>query len=103
MMPETFTSGEAYTAMCLWEAVVDKEDIDIAPWRAFRSQHGTRELRDVVLSLAAACELEWNAMTDEQRDDAGAFDWEFCPKWLSTRVCWSFGIPALRKNTGAPA
>ena len=100
MVRETFTQGEAYTAMCLWEEVtagLAKADAELgdAPWTQYRDRNGTADLRDEVLGLAPACEAAWNAMTDDQQEGAGAFDWEFCPKWLRESVDW-FGIPKVK-------
>lgn len=86
-MDQDFTMGEAYTAMCLWEAFCEGRNDKAAPWASMLGNYGTATCRDHVLSLALACEAAWNAMNEDEQDDAGAFDWEFCPDWL--RKNWS--------------
>ena len=93
MAQTTFTQSEAFTAMCLWEDVVEHGG---GPWKAYRDANGTGDLRDMVLAFAKPCEAAWNAMSQDEQDDAGAFDWEFCPKWLREGVDWSGPIPAVK-------
>lgn len=88
MTPETFTCGEAYTAMCLWEAILDGLNEPNAPWQHCRERQGMATLRDLVMGLAKACEADWNALSEDEQDGQGPFDWEFCPKWLREAVDW---------------
>ena len=96
----TLTVREAIAAMCLWEVVVDPGEHDMPrPWQAFRDEHGTCELRDKVLALAPSCEAAWNALSVDEQDAAGAFDWEYCPAWLCNSVDWVVRIMSLHRCT----
>jgi hypothetical protein len=76
-----------YTAMCLWEAVLEDQD---GPWSYARKVSGTHTLRDSIASLAAACDEDWQALdppeSEECHPSLEVFDWEFCPVWLRVAV-----------------
>jgi hypothetical protein len=42
-----------------------------------------------VLDWAPDVHAAWEALTDEERDDQGPFDWEFVPAWITERTDWS--------------
>lgn len=79
----------AFTAACLWEAAIDADLWGVGKGDlgkrlvAYRERNGTAQLRDDVCRMASACDAAWQAMTEEQREEAGAFDWEFVPAWLA--------------------
>lgn len=84
------TDSHLTTAACLWEAALDylnqtyKKPGGFAERLAlYREQHGTAQVRDDVARLAVACDDAWEALTPDEQDDGGAFDWEFCPDWLA--------------------
>lgn len=86
----TITESHLFTAACLWEAALEALNKTAVAkggfadrLRQYRGNHGTSQLRDDVARLAVACDEAWDALSDEEQDDAGAFDWEFCPEWLA--------------------
>ena len=89
MVQQTFSSDVAYSAMCLWEAILERINDTGAPWYQFKVNNGTATLRDAVLGLAPACDAAWCELSEDQQDDAGAFDWEFVPTWLANSVDWN--------------
>lgn len=81
-----------FVAACLWEAALDAMDDASNPAHcdadSYRKNHGTATMRDAIVSLAPECEAAWKALGDEGQDNAGCFDWEFCPQWLAKRMGW---------------
>lgn len=91
------TESHLFTAACLWEAALDAyshEDaaLDVShgpvPFyvrlRQHKERHGACTTREQVVALAVACDEAWDALTDDQKDAAGCFDWEFVPVWLES-------------------
>ena len=92
----TYTREEVETACCVWEAMVDMRTKLPALEEAFL-QHGFAAMRNVAIDLAKPIEVIWHGMTDEQRDEAGSFDWEFCPDLLHD-VDWAQWPPVIREK-----
>ena len=87
----------AEVAACLWEAALDLRscaDAESGERRAMLGvrldslfdAEGTAEVRARVCAYAADCESAWQRLTDAERDEFGAFDWEFVPDWLLSRL-----------------
>jgi hypothetical protein len=80
-------------AACLWEAALElKGSPLIAP---AIERFGTAEVRTAVVRHAAVCHLQWVEAVEESGYD-DAFDWEWCPKFLTERLDWSAGLPFLK-------
>lgn len=86
----TINTGHLFTAACLWEAALDAVNQTHHTPGGFTEQlalykraNGTAMLREEVAGLALACDDAWSALTPDQQDDAGSFDWDFCPDWLA--------------------
>lgn len=92
------TESHLFTAACLWEAALEACQRGEAEARnervtgyhsfarglhRYRANHGTAQLRDDVVRLAPACDAAWEALSDDEQDDAGSFDWDFVPAWLA--------------------
>jgi hypothetical protein len=119
----------ADAAMCIWEEMVSPS-LNLEPWKDYKEQGGAAGLRDVVLTkLASACHDAWcraleryekteEGHTDDceagggtgvctcnmaERNDPGAFDWEFVPFWLTNCVDWSGEHPRVRGGVGVNA
>lgn len=80
-------------AACLWEATLDALGDADNPAHCgadrYRKANGTATMRCMIVQLAPECEAAWLALGDDGQDDAGCFDWDFCPKWLAARMGWS--------------
>ena len=76
-------------AASLWEAALDLMSNETIPeagerLRELRKGGGTAALRWAVCELAADCLAEFDALPEEEREDA--FDWDFCPAWLARNL-----------------
>ena len=85
-----------FTAGCLWEAALaafEVETIKIPEafqdqfvferqLQQWREKHGTAEVRDQVTALAPDCDAAWDAMSGDEQEFMGCFDWDFVPFWL---------------------
>lgn len=92
------TNDTMHTACCLWEAALEAlnegekmERMDTRTtslWNfgramhSYRLNHGTCHMRQVVAEMAPACDAAWSALSYDEQDAEGCFDWEFCPKYL---------------------
>lgn len=91
-----YTRDHMEAACCLWEAMLElvrAKDFSTLPEGgaavvAAFTRHGAAAMRNVAIDLAAECDEEWNELTEDARDDIGAFDWEFCPSVIK-RVDWT--------------
>ena len=75
----------AYTAMCMWEHVLDAKQSDFSI-KAFFETMGTCEARQQVLNLAPQLEAAWEKAEDEWET---TFDWDFVPKWMDKHLVWT--------------
>lgn len=89
-MKSTYTEFEVETAMCLWEAYLDRLRSDAGdPIRAkivsYIESEGYASTRMHVLDLCKECDTEWAKLSD---DDKGSmtFDWDFCPAFIHRKV-----------------
>ena len=111
----SYTYDAAWAAMCMWEEVCAPQSHESpTPWKNMLDQHGTAEVRTMVLGLGQACsdafekayafyeqayrtwgtrrqqcEVEGTPFLDEQPQEPGSFDWEFVPTWMRIGVDWS--------------
>lgn len=85
----------AFTAMCIWEAMIDDPG---GPWETFCENNGANALREVALDLTVHAERQWRSLTDKEQefDEAGAFDWDWIPLWLQMAVDWSGDWPQYK-------
>lgn len=82
----------AEVAACLWEAALDLKASKTPTGETVRryfEANGTANVRLEVCQLASDCETAWRALSEDEQDKAGAFDWEFCPDWLASRMSWN--------------
>ena len=64
-------------------AIVDSYHEDKCAWlHQYRSDHGSVEWRQVIISLAVESEDDYNAMPENVRD-VMVWDFEFIPRWLN--------------------
>lgn len=89
----TYTRDQVETACCLWEAIIELRGENVELDHAFR-RHGTSEMRIAVIGLAVECDEEWQELTQDAKDDIGAFDWEYCPGFIK-RVDWTQWPPVV--------
>lgn len=81
-----------FTAMCLWEAVLEDEGKDTPklPWiHAYRATFGACETRERIADMVEACENAWAYAQDYLGYDL-CFDWEFVPAFLALGTTWGF-------------
>lgn len=76
-------------AACLWEAALDLRHNETIPeagerLRELSKGSGAASLRWAVCELAADCLADFEALPEEEREDA--FDWDFCPAWLAQNL-----------------
>ncbi|MGE8143026.1 hypothetical protein ACQKOE_13710 [Novosphingobium sp. NPDC080210] len=96
----TIKDTHLFTAACLWEAALDALNVarPVAKGgfedrlRQYQGNYGTAQLRDDVARLAVACDDAWDALDPDEQDDAGSFDWEFCPSWLEENFFKMTGV-----------
>ena len=116
MAKRIYESDAVMAAVCLWEEIVESAHNPDAtqPWEPFRQDHGTFELREVVINhLAEACDRAWSqahalyeqacrawetrrldaevrgaVFLEEEPTEPGVFDWEFIPAWIRVAVDW---------------
>lgn len=85
------------TALCLWEAHLEAYNSAVEreghlrsrfDWLVIqqREDEGAATCRDLMIDLAAECDAAWEALSDDEKDDAGCFDWEFVPEWLKRKL-----------------
>lgn len=87
-MPPTLTADEfdhVTAAMALWEAVIDNAKHDAI--RTYLDMAGWVEARAGIARLSAACEAEWEALSEDKRDTL-SYDREWCPHFVMTRINW---------------
>jgi hypothetical protein len=82
-----YTRDHMEAACCLWEAMLEMKEKNVDLGRAFM-KYGTAALRDAAIDLAIILDEEWNELTQEMREDAAPFDWEYTPNFVS-RVDWT--------------
>lgn len=96
-----YTNDTLHTAACLWEAALDAmagASSGNEPEGGFGTslrnrcaRWGTASLRQEIVELAPRCDAAWESLSEDEQDNAGAFDWEFAPKWLEEnffRIAW---------------
>ena len=75
-------------AACLWEAALEANVVMPTEsgdrMRELRNEHGAASLRFAVCELAADCLADFEALPEDEREDA--FDWDFCPAWLARNL-----------------
>ncbi|SDA14765.1 hypothetical protein [Sphingomonas sp. NFR15] len=91
------------TAACLWEAVLDLEQIDagdLSTPEQIRAQAihdcraaiGSSHLRLTVVGWTDAVDAAWKAVDDPTGNAPGqyteSFDWDFVPGWIIANVDW---------------
>lgn len=91
----TCATPDVETAACLWEEVCTNRDNPL--WASHFEANGTRDLRLQVIALAPECDRLWEVMSEDERDEIGAFDWEWCPHFLRDIVKWDNGSPHVPK------
>jgi hypothetical protein len=69
-------------AMCLWEAVLEHEDI----WQASRDALGIDEVRRFAAHIARTCLNGWGIAHADGDGFDDPFDWEFCPWFVRNCV-----------------
>jgi hypothetical protein len=79
------TREEVDAALCVWEAMLASKSRNPALRAAFAA-HGYAAMRGLAPELGVKIEAAWCALTEDQQDDAGAFDWEFVPAQLKGHV-----------------
>ena len=98
------------TAACLWEAAVSLRDrasyTDLSMLggkdRAFLTavgdrfkDHGTAEMRMIVIGFAQTCANAFVIATDDAVLWSNAYDWHWCPAFLADAVDWTAARPAI--------
>lgn len=82
MTEQTITHEFAHTALCIWEAWLDTTDRERA-WDDYRANHGAVESRHACIHMAPQIEAVWAAMSEDARDVAPCYDWEFVPLMMA--------------------
>lgn len=84
---DTWTYGQVETALCLWEAVLNfhwcTEGEEKQQLEQMFANHGSFTMRAVIASIADDCDKAWEARAALNGDDHIAFDFEFCPDFIS--------------------
>ena len=81
-----------HTAMCLWEAVIDDENMhdmtkNPSRWTDLRANVGSFTVREAVTHLVAPCEVGWALMGAEFGEmHAISFDFDYVPLFLKACV-----------------
>jgi hypothetical protein len=81
--PEDIT----YTAMCLWEAVIELQSRNREAVEVAFEVCGWIHIRHFTMELAADCYDAWEVDSFDGYD--ACFDWEFVPHWLERNVEWT--------------
>jgi len=85
----------AFDAMCVWEGLLERYQIEIDPALTdYWERTGTVAMRYVAIELSEWIYNEWERMPDDIRD-GWSFDWEFVPEAVAL-VDWSgnaYSIP----------
>lgn len=110
----TYDGEGVVTGMCLWEAMLalanpaeeegdepmidedaDEHDgagetseaVDVAVTASdMLSDHGSFTVRSALVDLIKPCEEAWAAEREAKGDDAGQFDWDWCPAFLRQSI-----------------
>lgn len=84
----TMPQGVAYTALCVWEAMLDPEFDE-----ARQSYGGAHTCRELALTLAPLVDASWHSLTEAERLelDCYCYDWDYvpCAMRLLARVDWN--------------
>lgn len=76
------------TALCLWEAYIDREHTDDTFNPDLRGNIGSYELRRQILLLVPAVEDLWRSL-DPDIQHCLTFDFDFCPLVIECCVDWN--------------
>lgn len=104
--PLAYRASSLETAACLWEAVMDLEQIGRsasgdpaqelrgAQIRECREMMGSSSLRLTVIGWTDALEAAWRIADEDPATGHGGqygapFDWEFVPEWIVENIDWS--------------
>lgn len=87
----TYNLTNMETAMCLWEAVMEARNKPLTdPLRqqvdSFIEPLGTAEARLAVIDWVPACEAEWDAMDEDEREAALPYDWGHCSDFVARKL-----------------
>jgi len=66
------------TACVIWEAFLEMRD-SLPMLDAKFKERGTCEMREVAVALSPEIDRRWNALTLDQQEKFGPFDWNFVP------------------------
>lgn len=85
---ERFTFSEMETALCLWEAYIDRENADETFMKDARGNVGSYAMRQAIMSITREIEKLWESLDDDIKD-GWTHDFEFCPDVISHAIDWS--------------
>jgi hypothetical protein len=82
--PKEYGEQDVFAAMCLWECVQDMirgemGDVAVDAIMGFMEAKGACQARTNVMRCAPLVETAWCALTEDQQEAVGAYDWEFIP------------------------
>ncbi len=86
---ETFI---AETSACLWESALNlihrmPHDIpEVEVMRSALDRLGSAALRLAIVELVPRCISDWKSLNDDQQAEAGCYDYDFVPAWLSAHL-----------------
>lgn len=95
-MKETYTYGEAETALIVWEAILDWANLHGNEHNSYTRRlgtHGHARARSDALGLAVKIETAYRALDEAEREalSAWSFGWEFVPDLMHAIEEWSGG------------